>query len=155
MIDISAEEYYNDILFLLHNDTVTLSDKYKKIRSLFYRLCKQLTNDNKTQYSNFFSRLTAVCSLYLENDPHLAKELQGLRIRLKKLDSPDYVPSASDVKTDLYLLARAVNHLMNTPLPKELSFLSNNNVSEIIPFDYTELGADFKKMRIKIGRAHV
>ena len=73
---------------------------------------------------------------------------RSLRIRLKKLDSPDYVPSSSDVKTDLYLLARAVNHLMNTSLPEELSFLSNNNVSEIIPFDYSELGAEFKKMRI-------
>ncbi len=150
MIQINAGDYYRDIIYLLDDATMTLPDKYKRVRSLFYRLCKHLTSDDNIQYSNFFARLSALCADRLIDNKSLAAELQGLRIRLNKVESDTFQPTVSAIKTDLYLLARAVSTLLEEPLPGELDFLSATLHTSHIPFDYAMPESDIKRMRVSV-----
>ncbi|MBR4845199.1 MAG: hypothetical protein IKU98_02135 [Bacteroidaceae bacterium] len=53
-------ELFDEIL-QYHQSNLTLVEKYSRLYNLLDRVCKQLTAEYDTDFSNLFSRLYAVC----------------------------------------------------------------------------------------------
>ena len=50
-----------DEILQYHESNLPLTEKYKRLYDLLDRMCKELTEDYKTDFSNLFSRLYAIC----------------------------------------------------------------------------------------------
>ncbi len=117
MMQISAQEYFEEIDDLLLSESLADKERCKRLKFLFERLCKQVTANEKTQFSNFFSRLSWVSQYLLVDHPTLVKQLNELRYVLNKATQPDPVLPRKVSKSLVFPLVKAVAILLKTEIP--------------------------------------
>ena len=120
MIEISGTEYFSELLSLLNTNEMTLPARYRRVRFLFERLCKQVTLSEATQFPNLFSRLSWINRHLLGEDPVLTRELNTLRVRISQIINEKIEPDSAFLREDLYILAKAVTALLGEPIPSAL-----------------------------------
>ncbi|MGL4292451.1 MAG: hypothetical protein ACRCSQ_02555, partial [Bacteroidales bacterium] len=117
MIEMTAAEYFDELRILSDTTELTLLAKYRRVRFLFERLCKQVTADHQTQFPNFFSRLSWICQHLLGKEKELVRDLTSLRVRLNKIVREEQIPHEGDIRQDILIIADAVRRLLIAAYP--------------------------------------
>lgn len=126
MIEITAAEYYTELTELIETNQLTLPSKYRRVRFLFERLCKQVTLHENMQFPNLFARLSWISQHLIPGDKILTGQLSGLRVRLNKLLHAESEMNNSVFMTDVLILAKGVRQLLGDPFPPFLEDLERS-----------------------------
>ncbi|NJI73210.1 AAA family ATPase [Sphingobacterium kitahiroshimense] len=97
---IIALEFLEELESIHKDEISSLSVKYPQLRTLLEKVCKNLTIDSSTQFSNFFSRLVYVCSMY-----NVDRAIHGLRITANKVLHEGIKPNEDDYKNHIAFFA--------------------------------------------------
>ncbi len=145
-MQISAQEYFEEIDDLLLSESLADKERCKRLKFLFERLCKQVSANEKMQFSNFFSRLSWVSQYLLADHPTLVKQLSELRYVLNKATQADPVLPRSISKSLVFPLVKAVAILLESEIPP--LWLDSEN-SEDIPPTLEAVKVDIIKLRVR------
>lgn len=124
MIEMTGAEYFDELRFLYETNEMTLPAKYRRVRFLFERLCKQITSNEATQFPNLFSRLSWIMQHPLHSEKELARDLNALRVRLNKVTREQLFPQSEELVDDILLIAQTVRQLLKTPFPSDFDLLA-------------------------------
>lgn len=117
MIEITGAEYFDELLGLLETNELTLPARYRRVRFLFERLCKQVTLNEAMQFPNLFSRLSWINQHLLRDDKQVSSELNAFRVRVNKIVHERLEPEETAFREDLLTLAHGVRALLHVELP--------------------------------------
>lgn len=108
-----------DELIEYHHDTNDIKAKYARMRSLLERITKDLTAEDKVQFSNLFSRLSFVCTK-TGLDKKKIYQINTFRINANNVLHSNYSPTSEEYLHDLKALCNAISHFYSIEVPKEL-----------------------------------
>lgn len=100
-----------------HRADLALAERYARLYSLLERVCKELTADYGTDFSNLFSRLYALCrQTGLGRTP-----IERFRMNARRVMRGEVVPTADDYLYDLKALCEAISHFCRLPIPPDMA----------------------------------
>jgi len=105
-----------------HHEPDSIKDKYLKMRSLLERVCKDLTANERIQFSNLFSRLNYICEK-TKLDKYKTFQINTFRINANNVLHADSEPTKEDYLQDLKALCNALSHFYNAVIPSTLSIV--------------------------------
>lgn len=105
-----------DEIILYHRSSLTMKEKYVRLYDLLDRMCKELTADFGSDFSNLFSRLYALCN----QTGFRRNAIEHFRINARRIQRGEQMPDAESYGYDLKALCEAVSHFYHTPIPLEL-----------------------------------
>lgn len=111
-------EFFEELIEY-HNDNNDIQAKYARMRSLLERITKDLTADDKVQFSNLFSRLSFVCTK-TGLDKKKIYQINSFRINANNVLHSNYSPTKEEYLQDLKALCHAISHFYSTEIPVEL-----------------------------------
>lgn len=120
---IIALEFLEELESIHKNEVLSLSIKYPQLRMLLEKVCKSLTLNSSTQFSDFFSRLVYVCNEY-----KVDRAIHGLRITANKVLHADFKPNKDDYKTHVSLFAEFLKVIYGINIPATLLFEGKRRV---------------------------
>lgn len=100
-----------------HCADLSLTERYTRLYHLLDRVCRRLTSDYGTDFSNLFSRLYAVCS----HTGLKRTAIERFRMNARRVMRGEVVPCHEDYLYDLKALCEAVSHFFHTPIPAALA----------------------------------
>ena len=106
-----------DEILQYHESNLPLTEKYKRLYDLLDRMCKELTEDYKTDFSNLFSRLYAIC----KHTGFRRNAIEHFRQHTRRIIRNEETPEESRYPYDLKALCEAVSHFYHTPIPDKLN----------------------------------
>ncbi|MDO5571177.1 MAG: DEAD/DEAH box helicase family protein [Bacteroidales bacterium] len=136
MTSITAQEYFIEIKELLEDNKLTLSQKFKRTRFLFERLCKQITSKETAQFPNLFARLSWILQHILTDDKDAAIRLSTLRIHLNRVCKGEVEPNQDELEDDLRTLVKAVSILLDEPVDTALQSFASKKRNAYLPKEY-------------------
>jgi hypothetical protein len=120
-MNVTGVEFY-DQLSEIHHLSISIRDKYVKLRSLLERICKDMTAGDTIQFSNLFSRLNYVCKK-AKLPTRITYQVNTFRINANDVLHTAFNPSEEDYLHDLKALCNAINVFYDIPIPQEISIL--------------------------------
>lgn len=99
-----------------HRSTIPLSEKYARLYNLLDRVCKEMTADFPTDFSNLFSRLYALC----KHTAYQRGAIEYFRMNARRILRKEVEPEYDDYLYDLKAVAEAVSHFYGIPIPHPL-----------------------------------
>ncbi len=105
-----------DEIILYHRSSLTMKEKYVRLYDLLDRMCKELTTDFGSDFSNLFSRLYALCN----QTGFKRNAIEHFRINARRVQRGEQIPDAESYGYDLKALCEAVSYFYQTPIPSEL-----------------------------------
>lgn len=109
-------ELFDEIL-QYHQSNLTLVEKYSRLYNLLDRVCKQLTAEYDTDFSNLFSRLYAVC----RQTGWKRTAIERFRMNARQVMRGEAIPHEEDYLYDLKALCEAISHFYQTEIPRGLA----------------------------------
>ncbi len=106
-----------DEIWQYHCADIPLTERYARLYHLLERVCKQLTANYDTDFSNLFSRLYALCRhTGLKRTP-----IERFRMNARRVMRGETVPCDEDYSYDLKALCEAISHFFQVPIPHNLA----------------------------------
>ena len=109
-------ELFDEIL-QYHQSNLTLVEKYSRLYNLLDRVCKQLTTEYDTDFSNLFSRLYAVC----RQTGWKRTAIERFRMNARQVMRGEVTPHEENYLYDLKALCEAISHFFQTEIPFNLA----------------------------------
>ena len=106
-----------DEILQYHQSSLTLVEKYSRLYNLLDRVCKQLTADYDTDFSNLFSRLYAIC----RQTGWKRTAIERFRMNARQVMRGETTPHEEDYLYDLKALCEAISHFYQTEIPQCLA----------------------------------
>ena len=102
-----------DEIWQYHRSALELTEKYSRLYGLLDRVCKQLTADYGSDFSNLFSRLYAIC----RHTGLKRTAIEHFRMNARRVMRGESFPDEETYMYDLKALCEAVSHFFQTPIP--------------------------------------
>lgn len=93
---------------------ISLLQRYTYCYELLHRLCTEMVQGLTADYTDFFSRLQAVCRL----TSYPLKEVDGFRWRARRVIRGEVVAHQEEYAADLMAACRAIAHFTNSQIPQ-------------------------------------
>ena len=107
-----------DEIAAYHFSNLDYTDKYARLHSLLDRLCKQLTADEPTDFSNLFARLYFLC----DKRKIKSQAIEVFRIHARQtLQQHAFTLTHEDYLYDVKALCETVSQLLHEPVPTRLT----------------------------------
>lgn len=120
-MNVTGIEFFDELIEI-HNEQISINYKYKKMRSLLERVCKELTSNDNIQFSNLFSRLNFVCDKK-KLDKKNTYLINTLRINSNKVLHTNFLPTKEVYLQDLKSLSNVLSHFYSVSIPNELDLI--------------------------------
>ena len=111
------KEVFFDEILQYHHSTLTLKERYTRLYDLLDRMCKQLTEEFDTDFSNLFSRLYALC----KHTNFHRNAIENFRQHARRIIRNEEEPNEERYPYDLKALCEAISHFYHTSIPASLS----------------------------------
>lgn len=105
-----------DEILQYHRAALALTEKYVRLYDLLDRVCKQLTEDYDTDFSNLFSRLYALC----RQTGLRRNAIEHFRQHARRIIRHEEEPETESYLYDLKALCEALSHWYGRPVPATL-----------------------------------
>jgi len=106
-------------IYECHTSTLSIKDKYPKLRTILERAAKALTMDLTIQFPDLYSRLNYLCDTRKLNKKRTYL-INTMRIHANKVLHDDYQPDEDEYLLDIKSLSLTIGHFYQVQVPFKL-----------------------------------